>query len=188
MINNSLMSKIIFIIFLAYAPASFSETLLEAGIHMGGDELIIDNYSNGAKDSAKAGNLFSFAIGGMKSFAEKFEAQLSIGIKSDIITSGEPEITWIRYPLNAMVFYRAESYRIGLGLTDHLSPKIEGNGIASNISETYKDAIGALLEVDIQINTSFLWGLRYTNITYESRMRNRSVDGNSLGLLIIALF
>ena len=181
------MARLLLITFLLYGPAALAETLLEAGIHAGGDELIIDNYSNGAKDSSDAGNLFSFAIGGTKSFTNNIEGQLSIGIKSNIISTTEPEVIWIRHPLNAMFFYRTETYRVGLGLTTHLSPKLKGNGVASNISESYKDAIGGLFEVDFTIDKHFLWGIRYTNIKYESNLRDRSVNGNSLGLLIIAL-
>jgi len=181
------MARLLCIVFLIYGPATLAETLLEAGVHSGGDELIIDNYSNGAKDSSNAGDLFSFAIGGTKSFTKNIEGQLSIGVKSNIINTTEPEVTWVRYPLNAIVFYRSETYRIGLGITTHFSPKLKGNGVASNISEGYKDAIGGLFEVDFTINKHFLWGIRYTSINYESNLRNRNVKGNSLGLLIIAL-
>lgn len=185
--NSFFVARTLFIVLLAYSHASLSETLIEAGIHLGGDELIIEDYSNGGKDSSKAGNLFSFAMGGTKSFSDNIDVQLSLGIKSDIINSENPEVTWVRYPLNAMVFYRTKAYRIGLGITDHLSPKLNGNGVASNISESYHDAIGALFEVDVKINDTFLWGLRFTNIKYESRRRDRSLNGNSLGLLIMAL-
>lgn len=181
------MTRLLFIVLLTYAPASFAETLLEAGIHLGGDELIIENYSDGSKDSSKAGNLFSLALGGTKPFAKNIDGQFSIGIKSDIINSADPEVTWVRYPVNAMFFYRRETYRIGLGLTAHLSPKLKGNGVASNIATSFKDALGGLIEVDFNIDNTFLWGVRFTNIKYETTQGDRSVNGNSLGLLIIAL-
>lgn len=185
--NSSIITSALFIVLLAYSHASFSEALVEVGIHLGGDELIIEDYSNGAKNSAKAGNLFSFAIGGVKSFSDTIDGQLSIGIKSDIIKTDNPEVVWIRYPINAMLFYGRENYRVGLGLTAHLSPKLKGNGVASNISENYKDAIGGLFEIDFTIDTTFKWGLRFTNIKYDSKLRDRSVSGNSLGILMIAL-
>ena len=181
------MAKLLFIVLLTYGSASFAETLIEVGIHLGGDELIIESYSNGAKDSSTGGNLFSFAMGGTKSFAKNIDGQLSIGVKSDIINTGDPEVTWVRYPLNATVFYRSEEYRIGLGLTAHLAPKLEGDGVASNISENFKDALGGLVEINFNINKTILWGLRYTNIKYESDRRDRSVSGNSVGVLIVAL-
>ena len=187
MINKYYMAKLLILALLVYVPTSFAETIVEVGVHFGGDELIVDNYSNGGKDSSKAGNLFSFAMGGTKSFSKNIDGQLSIGIRSDIVNSSNPEVTWIRYPLNAILFYRKENYRIGLGLTTHLSPKLEGNGVASNISETYKDALGGLVEVNFNLNKTFLWGLRYTNIKNESDRRDRSVSGSSLGVLFIAL-
>ena len=172
---------------LAYTPASFSETLLEVGIHLGGDELITHNYTNGAKDSLKAGEIFSLSIGGTKSFTPKIEGQLSFGVKSDFVHSTEKEVDWVRYPLNSILFYRADKYRIGLGLTVHFSPKLKGTGVASNISESFKDAIGGIVEVDRRLSKIYLWGLRYTNITYESNQGGRKVSGNSLGILLIAI-
>lgn len=183
-LSNS--TAIAFAFFVSTAVAS-AETLIEVGIHTGGDELIIENYSNGAKTSADAGGLFSFAMGGTKSFSDRIDGQFSIGIKSDIINTTDPEVTWVRYPINTTIFYRRDKYRIGLGLTAHLSPSLKGNGVAGNISENFKHALGALLEVNFKIDNYFLWGFRYTNITYNSNRRNRSVSGDSLGVMVIAL-
>ena len=181
-----MISRILFILLITYAPTLVAETLLEAGIHHGGDELIIENYNNGGKDSSTAGDLFSLGIGGLKSYTKNIDGQFTIGIKSDIITSGELEVTWVRYPLNAMFFYRADTYRVGLGLTAHFAPKLKGTGAAENITENYKDALGGLFEIDFNINKTMLWGIRYTSIKYESDRRDRSIRGDSLGLLIIA--
>lgn len=187
MSNRQLACKLVLVIFLAYGPTALAETLIEAGIHYGGDQVIQGNYSSGAKDSSKAGGLFSLSLGGTKSFANNIEWQLSLGIKSDIINPGSPEVTWVRYPVNGMVFYRDESYRVGLGITAHLAPKLEGDGVASNISQDFRNAIGGLFEIDFTIDDTFLWGIRYTVITYKTSQGDRNINGDSLGLLLIAL-
>lgn len=179
--------RLLFFLLLTYAPTSYSETLLEAGIHLGGSELITQNYANGAKDSIKAGDLFSLSIGGMKSYTNNIEGQLSFGVKSDDVHSTDADVTWVRYPLNSMVFYRGNTYRIGLGVTIHFSPNVKGTGVASNISQRFQNSLGALLEFDYKINKSFFWGLRYTSIDYKPHAGGRHVNGDSIGLLIIAL-
>ena len=178
--------SLLLLIALAYSQVACSDMIIEAGFHLGGDELLQEPYSNGEKGSLKAGNMFSFDLGPLKQFSEQFEAQFTFGIKSDVIYSGEIEVSWIRYPFNAIFFYRGEEYRLGLGATYHYSPKVKGQDFASNVSQTYKNAFGALLEVDFDIKPGFMWGLRYTLIDYETEQGDRVVDGNSLGILIIA--
>ena len=185
--NPSFAGKLAFFILLGYGPMAPADTLIEVGIHYGGDEVIQGNYSNGARDASKAGGLFSFSIGGVKSFTDTLDGQPSLGIKSDIINPSAPEVTCVRYPINSILFYRAESYRVGLGLTAHLAPKLEGDGVASNISQDFKDAIGGLLEIDFNIDDTFLWGIRYTAIKSETSQGDRSISGNSFGLMLIAV-
>jgi len=179
-------SSLLLVLSLAYSQAAWSDMIIEAGFHLGGDELIQEPYSNGETGSIKAGNMFSFDFGPLKQFSEQFEGQLSLGIKSDVIYSGDVEVSWIRYPLNTLLFYRAEKYRLGLGVTYHFSPKLKGGDFASNISQSYKNAFGTLLEIDFNLKSGFMWGLRYTRIEYETTQGDRVVDGNSLGILIIA--
>jgi hypothetical protein len=182
-IMDSFMSKFLLVFVLFYAPSLAAKTLVEAGLHYGGDELVV----NDPRYSGRAGNMFSFALGGMKSYSPHIEGQFSIGTKSDIIHSRDPEITWSRIPLNTMLFYRYKRFRLGLGLTVHFSPKLKGSGTASNVTTDFKHAIGGLFEVDFDINETFLWGIRYTRINYHTQSDNRRVNGDSVGLLIIAL-
>jgi hypothetical protein len=58
--------------------------------------------------------------------------------------------------------------------------------VASNITEEFEDAPGALLELDIVHSEKFLWGVRLTFIEYESKKTGRVVNGSSIGFLIIA--
>lgn len=177
------MPKTLLIFLLFYAPSLMAKTLVEAGIHYGGGDLIV----NDQRYSSRAGNLSSFALGGMKSYSPHIEGQFSIGAKTDIIKSGDPEITWVRIPVNTMVFYRQKKFRLGFGLTIHFSPKLKGTGTASNVTTDFKNAIGGLAEVDFDINKTFMWGIRYTRINYHRKSDDLGINGDSLGLLIIAL-
>jgi len=181
-----LAGTLLLIVILTYSRASFADTIVEVGFHLGGDELIQEPYTNGETGSLKAGNMFSFYLGGLKQYTEQFEGQFSLGIKSDVIYSGDVEVSWVRYPLNAMLFYRAEKFRVGLGVTNHFSPKVKGNDFASNVTQSYKDALGAEFEVDFNLKPGFLWGIRFTKIEYETTAGDRIVNGDSVGVLLIA--
>jgi len=170
-----------------FISTSFAETLVEFGIHSGGDEITLVSESNTVIESTKAGSKYSFSIGGTKAFTDNYEAQFSFGIKSDASYSTDNESSWVRYPLNAMLFYHSEDLRLGLGTTAHLFAKFKASGTTNNASTTYKDAIGALFEIDYRLDRQYYLGLRYTSIKYVSEDNGNSYDGSSVGILIIVL-
>lgn len=163
-----------------------ADSIIELGVHFGGDELIYEQYENGDKDTMKAGELFSFDFGRLYHLSPSWEMQLTFGIKSDGIFDRDVEVSWVRYPLNGFMFYRMTGVRVGLGATYHFSPQLKGSGHARNVGEKYNDAIGGLFEVDFVYSEKFLWGIRITTIEYESKKDGHVVDGSSIGFLIIA--
>ncbi len=169
-----------------YSANTLADSIIELGVHIGGDELIHGTFDNGKTDSIKAGGLFSFDFGRLYQFAPTWETQVTFGVKSDARYDNETKISWVRYPLNALLFYRMEDMRFGMGATYHLFPKLKGYGLAGNIVEKYNHALGGLMEVDFIRSKTFLWGIRLTLIQYESQVDQHKVDGNSIGLLIIA--
>lgn len=177
------------VLFLSYGfiPSAYARTLVEIGVHTGGDEITLVDDSNAVIESTKAGNLYSFALGGTIAHTDNIESQFSIGIKSDANYSSDDEASWVRFPLNAMLFYRNEKFRLGLGATAHFSPKFKVSGTTKNASTTYEDAIGLLFEIDYQFAQQYHVGLRYTDINYVREGDGQSFDGSSIGLLIIVL-
>lgn len=163
-----------------------ADSIIELGIHFGGGEIINAQYENGDKDTMKAGELFSFDFGRLYQLSSSWETQLTFGIKSDAIYEQDVEVSWVRYPLNGLVFYRMTGVRVGLGASYHFSPQLKGSGQAANIGEKYNDALGGLLEIDFIRSKKFLWGIRFTLIEYESKKDGHVVDGSSIGFLIIA--
>jgi hypothetical protein len=170
-----------------FTPTSYAKALLELGIHTGGDEITLVDGSNNVIESTKAGKLYSFALGGTIDYTETIEAQFSFGIKSDADYTSDDEASWVRYPLNAMLFYHGGNFRLGLGATAHFAPKFKVSGTTKNASDSYKDAIGALFEIDYRLNEQFYLGLRYTDIDYVRENDGQSFNGSSVGLLLILL-
>lgn len=163
-----------------------ADTIIEMGVHFGGDELIYEFYENGDKDTMKAGELFSFSFGRLYQLSPSWETQLTFGLKSDAEFEQDVKVSWVRYPLNSLIFYRMADTRVGVGATYHFSPTLEGSGYAGNIGEKYHNALGGLMEFDFIKTKKFLWGIRLTFIEYESKKDGHVVDGSSLGFLIIA--
>jgi len=166
----------------------FAEVLIEFGVQSGGDEITLVSDTNTVIESTRAGGKYSFSLGGTKALTDKIEAQFSLGVLSDANYTKDDEASWERYPVNAMLFYRTENFRLGLGATAHFFPKFKVSGTTKNASTTYKDAIGALFEVDYRLNQDFHLGLRYTDIKYDSEADGTRYDGSSVGLLLIVLF
>lgn len=174
------------IVYLFMVSGARADSIIELGIHFGGDELIYHQYENGDKDTMKAGQRFSFDVGRLYHLTPQWETQLTFGVKSDAKYDSNTEISWVRYPLNGLLFHRMSAMRVGIGATYHFSPKLKGSGYAATNQESYEDALGALLELDVIQSRKFLWGVRITLIEYKSKKDGHIVDGSSLGFLIIA--
>lgn len=183
-VNYPVISLLI-LLAVCFAKPAHSDMIFEAGIHHGGAELIQNTYSDGRLGSISAGEMFSFAFGPLFHMSPRWGLQTTIGAKTDADYATDADVKWVRYPFNAILFYSGDSYRIGLGATYHLSPSLKGSGVASNVSQEYKDAAGQIIEIDFRRTSRFLWGIRFTRVEYESAQGNNVIDGNSVGLLII---
>ncbi|MDH5408175.1 MAG: hypothetical protein OEZ33_04895 [Gammaproteobacteria bacterium] len=166
---------------------SYADTIIEAGIHFGGDELLTTPYTDGRQGTMNAGEMLSFAFGPLFNMSESWKFQTTIGVKTDAEYATDVEVSWVRFPFNATFFYETEKTRFGIGMTYHLGPKVKGSGAASNIQQEYEDALGYIVEFNYRRHAGFLWGIRFTFIDYERKdLRLEPIDGNSIGLLIIA--
>jgi len=169
-----------------YPLPSSADTIIEAGIHLGGDELLTSQYEDGRQGTIKAGEMLSFAFGPLFNMSQSWKFQTTFGVKTDAEYATDIEVSWVRYPINATLFYATAKTRLGIGVTYHIDPTVKGSGAASNIRQEYDDAIGYIVEFNYRRHAGFLWGLRYTFIDYERKDSNQVAEGNSIGLLIIA--
>lgn len=166
---------------------SRADTIIEAGIHFGGDEMLTTPYTDGRQGSMAAGEMLSFAFGPLFNMSESWKFQTTIGVKTDAEYATDVEVSWVRYPLNAILFYETKKTRFGIGATYHMSPSVKGSGVAENIQQEYDDALGYIVEFNYRRHAGFLWGIRLTFIDYERKdISSEAIDGTSIGLLIIA--
>jgi len=149
------------------------------GFAFGGDTLVATSERN-----LTSGGLLYFG-GGVLIEPENSQLmyQLSMGYKFDTIDfegpAGDASVSVV--PLDALVFYKQGKLRFGVGLAYYLNPKSElcfDGGGCSNFD--YDDAMGAVMELRMQVKKDVFFGMRYTNVDYE--IRSASIDASSVRL------
>ncbi len=173
-----------------FSSVSFAQAasfVLEAGLHDGGDDLLTATFTNGDSETLEAGGLYSFSLGGAFDISTNVESRITIGIKEDSITASNGDVKFTRYPIDALFLYKLDNWRLGGGITYHLSPEVSGSGVVTVLDGDFDDALGFLLEADYMFD-SFYTGMRFTFIDYELSSTGAEADGNSVGIVIGAQF
>lgn len=183
--------------------------LVDIGVGFGGDRLGTAQTSSNV-EKVRAGQFLSFALGATFPIANDgdIEAQTSIGYFFDTVEANKGELSFIRYPIEAVVFKSiTPKWRTGAGLTYHFNPRRNCTIPGCEVETVkFKNAFGAVLEVDyvlsdggpasrsqsddtMHINTIWL-GLRYTRIEYQVSQAEAAstvgdtVSGNAFGVLL----
>lgn len=173
----------------ATSPASASElrTLIKGGYDFGGDTLQNVQFQDGTTESIKAND--GFYIGGGVAFIPdiaNFETQLTVAWKYTGVSASNGNIAFTRFPIEALVFYDWDFFRVGGGLTYHLNPKLKRTGVVAGGSVDFSSRVGAIAQVDYRITENVAVGLRYTAITYTTA--GRDVRGDGFGVAISGAF
>jgi hypothetical protein len=155
--------------------------LIKVGYDTGGDTLVTAMFTSGSSKSIKANEGFYFGVGAsILTDSKDIEVEVSLSYKSARVTASNGEIEWTRVPLEALVFYRLPQFRLGGGLTYHLSPKLSGSGFASNISGKFDDSAGLVLQADYLLTPKITIGGRYTSLEY--KVGGASAKSNGVGI------
>jgi hypothetical protein len=159
-----------------------AKPLFKVGADFGGDSIVTATFTSGSSESIKANEGIYFAGGLlMGTGLEGVEVEISAGYKYTSITADNGDITWTRFPLEALVFYRFPQFRIGGGPTYHLSPKLKGSGVAGGLNVNVDDALGVVLQGDYLLwNGRITLGGRYTILDYKAN--GVSAKSNGVGI------
>jgi hypothetical protein len=172
---------LLLVVFAAFPLASLAadvRPVFKMGYDTGGDKIVTAVFTNGSTKSIKANE--GIYIGGGASIlldSKDIEIEVTASYKYQSITAGNGDITWTRIPIEGLVFYRAPKFRVGGGLTYHLSPKLSGSGVAGGLNVNVDDALGVVLQGDWLITQKASLGLRYTNLSYEANGIKANSDG-----------
>jgi len=153
--------------------------MLKAGFDFGGDTLITVIFTDGSTKSISANEGLYFGGGvSILSDSKDIETEVSLSYKFTGINASNGTVDWTRFPLEALVFYRFPQFRVGGGLTYHLSPKLSGSGVVSG-SAKFDDSAGFVLQADYLLQKITV-GLRYTSLDY--KVGGASVKSNGAGI------
>ena len=160
----------------------------------GGDKLadVELEYRNGDTDSTKitAGGGISFAVGGVFALSESLQLQTSAGYKEDGVHADNGSIAFKRIPLDTVLFYNGEHWRIGAGATYETHISLAGvPGPSTNINST----VGSIMEIDYKFTDFVMIGLRYTRIQYDVEVNSYyyddvEINGNNTSLRVAFTF
>jgi hypothetical protein len=173
------------------AGAAEVRPMAKVGADFGGDKLVTVTFTNGDTRTIHANDGFFFG-GGVSILADSrdVEAEISLSLKLDTINASNGDVTWSRWPLDALLFYRLPKARFGGGLTYHMNPELKGTGVAGNIFGKFDNALGLLLQADYSISERHHLGLRYTSIEYKLNAPGLqgTAKADGLGLVFTASF
>ena len=157
-----------------------ADFFVQGGLHFGGDDIVAVTFTNGDTEKIKAGELMSLSVGAGTALSDTVEGRIMLGLKLDIVTAKNADLTFLRYPVEALALYHAsEKINIGGGLAYHLNPNVSGDGVASNVNINFDNAFGLVLTAEYMLSNGGYLGIKYTGIDYE--INGLKVSGNSIG-------
>lgn len=170
----------------AASPAFALDTgfAYKLGYDSGGDTFVTVTFFGGDTANIKA-NRGVFLGGGVSlvNDAKDIQTEITLSYKVDDISATNGDITWSRWPLEVLVFYRAPKVRVGGGVTYHLNPDLTGSGVASGLNVNFKDSLGFIAQVDWRVADKVNLGLRYTALDYELE-GFPNVKSNGIGIVL----
>lgn len=156
-----------------------AKLLIEAGIEYGGDETLQVFFTNGEDQTMRAGQGGYIAIGGelQISSIDQLMLRASIGVKYNTTAADNANIRLTRFPAHLTPFWKInDDFRLGIGVTTHLSPRLKGDGFIPDVA--YTSAVGPRFEF------GYKWiALTYTAISYEDGT-GESFSASSIGASI----
>jgi hypothetical protein len=173
------------------APAGAQSRLrgvVRLGLEHGGDRVLQFKYEDGSSPNVTAGGGLLLTAGGTVGLltrgAHSVDAQLNLGLKYRTIPAAtNQEMNWLRFPLEALLFYRApQGFRFGGGATVHLRNVMKASGDVLNDRVEFENNPGFLVQAEyVRRNVAF--DLRYTVLEYEvARGGAGSVGASSIGV------
>jgi hypothetical protein len=172
------------------ANAADFRPLIKAGFDFGGDTMVTVVFTDGDTRKIRA-NEGLYLGGGLAVIddARSLEFHATLAYKFALIDADNGDVDWTRFPLEALAFYRFPNVRVGGGVAYHVSPRLEGSGVAGGLDIKFKNALGAVLQADWRITPSIAAGVRYTVLEYDAKGSfSGSAEANGVGVTFSANF
>jgi hypothetical protein len=151
-----------------------------AGYDFGGEKIITVTFTNGDTQSIHA-NQGLYVGGGVSVLNDEKNLEFlgTVNFKYAGISAENGDVTWTRFPIDLLLFYRAEKFRLGGGLTYVAGPKLKVSGIPGGGTVNVDDAIGLLVQADYLMGRVAV-GVRGTFVQYKAG--GQTASGNGAGI------
>ena len=182
-----LQSTLLFFLFFSFFNNSYSQEtkkrsspfrfLISGGLELGGDEIAEIYFTNGNKQSVRAGQGGLIGVGGQFQIpgAERFLLRSTVGIKYVTTAADDAHIRLTRIPIIVTGnFMATPKLRLSAGLSMHRSIWFKTDGVGDDYR--FKPANGPIFEIAYAGV-----GLTYTAMTYKDQA-NHSYSANAIGL------
>jgi len=162
------------------------DLLLTAGFAMGGDDLADIEYDYGSDDKIEAGSGVILGIGAIFAIPDTMlDAQFSVNYHGDNANADNGDVSMERTAIDALLFYHVGPHRIGAGITRHSNIKYEQDiDYVADVNVDFDDATGFVIEYNYIFNNFFALGVRRTEIEYDAKGFDNTVDASHFALLI----
>ena len=151
--------------------------LIKGAFEFGGDDVAEVYFTNGEKQSVKAGQGVSIAIGGEFQIpsVEKLLFHATVGYKYVTTKADNAHIRLSRVPIQVTANWMAtKKLRLGAGLASHQAIRFKADGIGQDMS--FDGATGPTFEVAYSVI-----GLTYTAMTYKDQDKH-TYSANAIGV------
>lgn len=160
------------------------------GYEFGGDTMVEVLFTDDSTRSIRANEGLFFGGGAsIVSDAKTMEIELTLAYKFQLISASNGDVTWSRWPVEALAFYRLPQVRLGGGLTYHLNPKVSSSGDIGGLNLKFENALGVVLQGDYRLNDRANLGLRFTSLQYTVKSGGAgTAKSNGIGVSLSASF
>lgn len=133
----------------------------EFGGSFGGDTIGTILFVGGGDQDIDAGTGGSFGGGVIQRINDRFGIKYTASFKVSFSAASNADVMKTVFPLDIIPYYRTGDHKVGVGLSYHMSPKVDWDWLAPD--QDFDDAAGITLEYAFRG-----FGFSYTDMDYES--------------------
>ncbi|WKE66696.1 hypothetical protein PVT67_05490 [Gallaecimonas kandeliae] len=160
-----------------------------AGYTGGGDSFVVDNYSGGS-EKVRFGSRYHLGLGAQWE-KDSFGAAFNVGYQFN----NDGDLNLKRYTLELLPFYQMGRHKFSVGPSWHFDVKSDIKLDGNHEKFKFKDALGAIVQYDYQLDQHNWVGVRYQWVEYELDKYNgvsmpggTKGDGNQWGFYYRSVF
>ncbi len=176
--------------------------LFNIGVTFGGDAIFTAYTTTGESKEVKGGELGQLGIGGLYQFGSApIALALTANYHTDRVTASNGDISFTRYPIEAMAYYTGvNKFRFGGGIRIVTSPKSSMTINSATQKKVFDNARGYIAELGYRMGSHSWINFRYVSEKYQgktytstsgvtsSMAGDPSVDGSHFGLFTMFEF